>query len=368
MKAIVLHGPGQASVDSVPTPQPGPGSITIQVLHAMVHNNAKALINGTAGAGGHAMKQPYPNTPGGYGVGRVAASGPDTTAPELLRPGQLVIFDPFVRARDDGDVAILHGAFDGLDERTKSFTRDNWRNGCWAEYVHMPLENTWPVDETLLVGRLGLRTEELMFLGPLAVAYGGLRRIDVKAGETVVVTPATGLFSGAVVAVARAMGAVVVAVSRSADKLARMESIYPGLKTVVAGKTDNLTAAIAAHGPVDAVVDFSPPGATASEFLGQAILSLRRYGRVCLMGGRGDAALPVPYGFMVFKDLTIRGSWMYEREHVRALIKMAESGVLKLGKAAGLEVIASYPLEKMDEALDKGLEAGASELVVIGPQ
>ncbi|KFG82490.1 hypothetical protein MANI_117827 [Metarhizium anisopliae] len=53
MKAIVLHGPGQATVDSVPTPHPGPGSITIQVLHAMVHNAAKALIEGTAGAGGH---------------------------------------------------------------------------------------------------------------------------------------------------------------------------------------------------------------------------------------------------------------------------------------------------------------------------
>lgn len=313
MKAIVLHGPGQANVDSVPTPHPGPGSITIQVLHATVHNATKALIKGTAGARGHSMKQPYPNTPGGHGVGRVAASG------------QLVIFDPLCPRprREDGDVAILHDAFDGLDERTRAFARDSWRNGCWAEYVRVPLENTWPV------------------------------------GETVVVTPATGLFSGA---------AAVVAVSRSADKLARMEGIYPGLRTVVAGKTGNLAAAIAAHGPVDAVVDFSPPGATDSESLGQAILSLRRYGRVCLTGGRGDAALPVSHGFMVLKDLTVRASWMYEREHVRAPIKMAQPGVLKLGKAAGLEVIASYPLERMGEALDKGLEAGASELVVIGPQ
>lgn len=33
-----------------------------------------------------------------------------------------------------------------------------------------------------------------------------------------------------------------------------------------------------------------------------------------------------------------------------------------------MEVIAFYPLERMEEAPDKGLEAGASELVVIGPQ
>lgn len=71
---------------------------------------------------------------------------------------------------------------------------------------------------------------------------------------------------------------------------------------------------------------------------------------------------------MVFKDLALRASWMYEREHVRTLIKMVQPGVLKLGKAAGLEAIAFYPLERMEEEPDKGLEAGASELVVIGPQ
>ncbi|OAQ73482.1 isopropanol dehydrogenase [Pochonia chlamydosporia 170] len=368
MKAIVLHGPGQSSVDTVPTPHPNPGSITIKVLHAMIHNNAKNIIKGSAAAGGFQFQQPYPHIPGGYGVGRVAAPGPDTTMPEFRRPGQLVIFDPFVRARDDGDVAILHGAFDGIDERTKKFTRDNWRDGCWAEYVRMPLENTWAVDENRLLGQLALKTEDLVFFGPLAVAYGGLRKINLTAGETIVVTPATGLFSGAVVAVARAMGATVIAVSRNAEKLAELENNHPGLKTIVAGKTENLTEAIAAHGSIDVVVDFSPPSATDSEYLGQAIGALRRYGRVCLMGGRGDATLPVPHAMMVFKDLTVRGSWMYERDHVRTLVKMVETGVLKLGKAAGLEVIASYPLEKMDGALDKGAEVGASKMVVLGPQ
>jgi threonine dehydrogenase-like Zn-dependent dehydrogenase len=314
------------------------------------------------------MKQNYPSTPGGYGVGRVAAAGPDTTKPELLRPGQLVVFEPFIRARDDVDVAILHGAFDGLDARTQAFAGDNWRDGCWAEYVRIPLENTWAVDEDRLVGQLGMTREELCFFGPLAVAYGGLRKIDVKAGETIVVTPATGLFSGAAILAARAMGATVIAISRSAEKLTQLAKLFPGIKTIVAGQADDLTAAIAAHGPIDAVVEIGPPSATNSEILGQAIPALRRYGRVCLMGGRGDTTLPVHHGIMVFKDLTIRGSWMYEREHVKSLIKMVETGVLRFGKAAGQEIIASYPLEKMDEALDKGAEADISSLVVIGPQ
>ncbi|KAK2592540.1 hypothetical protein QQS21_009755 [Conoideocrella luteorostrata] len=366
MKAIVLRGPGQTSVESVPFPHPSSGSITIKVLHALMHNNAKTIIQGKGGAGGFPMDQPYPLIPGAYGIGRVAAVGPDTTSPELLRPGQLVFFEPFIRARDDSDVAILHGAFHGVDERTKKFSIDNWLNGCWAEYVRVPLENTWALNESCLQG-LGTKPEELVFLGPLAVAYGGLRRIDIKAGETIVITPATGFFSGAAIQAARAMGATVVAVSRNAEKLAELEQRHPGVKTVTAGEVENLTAAISAHGIIDAVVDVSPPAATDSPYLGQAILALRRYGRVCLMGGRSDATLPVPHGLMVFKDLTVRGSWMYEGEHIQTLIRMIESGVLKVGKAAGQQAVANYPLEKLEEALEKGEGVTASNLVVLSP-
>ncbi|KIE01607.1 isopropanol dehydrogenase, partial [Metarhizium majus ARSEF 297] len=273
----------------------------------MVHNAAKTLIKGTAGASGHSMKQPYPNTPGGHGVGRVAASGPDTTAPELLRPGQLVIFDPLCPRprREDGDVAILHGAFDGLDERTGAFARDSWRNGCWAEYVRAPLENTWPV------------------------------------GETVVVTPATGLFSGA---------AAVVAVSRSADKLARMEGIYPGLRTVVAGKTGNLTCGYCRPRPCGRCCGFQPPWRDGFRVSGPA-----------------DSFPPA-----VRTSLSHWWAWRCRAAGspwLHGVQGLGSGGlVLKLGKPAGLEVIASYPLERMDEALDKGLETGASELVAIGPQ
>ncbi|KID78339.1 uncharacterized protein G6M90_00g041490 [Metarhizium brunneum] len=214
MKAIVLHGPGQATVDSVLTPHPGPGSNTIQVLHAMVHNAAEALIEGTAG---------------GYGVGRVAASGPDTTALELLRPGHLSRSEDH-RGRQDG------------------------QSGCG--YCR-----PWP------------RWTLLWISDPLA------RRIR--------------------------------------SPWARR---------------------------------FFPSGGTDKS--------------VSLVG----VAMPRCPFPMVFKDLALRASWMYERTHVRALIKMAQAGVLKLGKAAGLDVIAFYPLEKMEEAPDKGLEAGALELVVIGPQ
>lgn len=367
MKALVVRARGDAGIDTVPVPRPGPGSITIRVLHAFINKQANNFVTGNAAPGGLPLELPYPLIPGGHGIGRVAAAGPDTTVPGLLQPGQLVMFEPFVRARDDQEVAIMTGAFAGIDERTQKFTRDNWRNGAWAEYTRQPLENTYVLDEGRLIDQLGLGAEDLDVLGPLSVLYGGLRKIDVKAGETIVVTPATGFYSAGTIAIARAMGASVIAVSRDEKKLAEMETVYPGLKTVCVSKTQDVTAAIVAHGRIDAVVDVSPPEAVGSEHLGQAIQALPRYGRVCLMGGRQDTVLQIPYRAAVFKDLTIRGSWMYEREHVLGLVKMVESGALKLGKQGGYEVIGSYPLDQYKEAMVKAGECSATQTVVISP-
>ena len=69
------------------------------------------------------------------------------------------------------------------------------------------------------------------------------------------------------------------------------------------------------------------------------------------MGGRADAVIPVNYATMVFKNLTIRGSFMYEREDVKGLIKLAESGRLAIGAIGGFPILAKIPLERYEEAL-----------------
>ena len=364
MDAIVMLSAGETSLQQEPTPTPTPGSAVLRVLHSHVQKNSRDLMRAENAAGGVAMTQPYPVIAGVGAIARVAAAGPDAAA---LKPGQLVFYEPFVRARDDRNVAIIVGAYDGSDARTKKFALDNWHHGSWAEYVRAPLENIIPLNEQRLK-TLGLAPQDLVQMGAMTVAYAALRKIGVHAGETVVVTPATGLYSGCVVAVARAIGAQVIAVGRTAAKLDELKAAFPGITTISLDATTNLTEAIlAVGGPVDAVVDISPPHATGSTHLGDAINAVRRYGRVCLMGGRGDAALPVSFGAMVFKDLTVRGSWMYEREHVLDVVKMVETGALALGKKGGYEVVGKFGYNELDEALDKGLEVSATKMVLIGP-
>jgi threonine dehydrogenase-like Zn-dependent dehydrogenase len=200
---------------------------------------------------------------------------------------------------------------------------------------------------------LGYTVSELVAIPVFCVAYGGFRTVDLKAGETVVVSPATGHFSMSAVAIADAIGASVIAVSRNADRLKQLRDIFPRVKTVVptgdvAADTQAIVAA--AGGYADVFADVSPPAAVGSKHLESCIGAVKQYGRVCLMGGRADPTLPVSYLTMVLKSLTIRGSFMYEREHVKGLIKLVESGRLPIGKAGGFPVVSEVPISRYEEA------------------
>jgi NADPH:quinone reductase-like Zn-dependent oxidoreductase len=58
------------------------------------------------------------------------------------------------------------------------------------------------------------------------VPYGGLRDIDLKPGETIIIAPAAGSFGGAAVKLALAMGALVIAVGRNPEALKKLAASY----------------------------------------------------------------------------------------------------------------------------------------------
>ena len=142
--------------------------------------------------------------PGGTSVARVAAVGPDATT---LKPGQLVYVHNFIAGRDNPDELCLFGFTSGFSPGTNSMVEKEWRDATLAEYSKVPLENCIPLDERRLLsapeqGGLGYNIDDLAYLGFPLVAYGGLRDIDLKPGETIVIAPATGQFGAAAVQMA----------------------------------------------------------------------------------------------------------------------------------------------------------------------
>ncbi|KAF7896641.1 uncharacterized protein EAF01_009044 [Botrytis porri] len=350
MRALYAKAQGQPlTLKTLPTPHPDPGSLIVQVLALSIEPSIQDLLDG---------KMPYlyaptPFIPGSRAIGRIAAIGPDTTT---LCIGQLVAIEPFVRGRDNPDVKILWGiGVFGHDPPAQKLI-EVWRDGSLAEYVKTPLENVYALDEKRLLGSqaeggLGYSLGDLSILARYMVAYGGFRGIDLKAGETVIVAPATGLFSSAAVEVALAMGARVVAVSRSLSKLQKLAAGNRRVEIVqTTGNYEEDLARIKTLGPVDAYLDLSPQEANGSSHIRACLMSLRDYGRASLMGVTTND-VDISYMMAVMKNLTIRGQYMYEREDVKGLIKLVESGLLKLGKEGGMEIVGEFSIEQWDEGI-----------------
>ncbi len=258
----------------------------------------------------------------------------------------------------------------GFTRESRHLYESTIRNGSFAEFVLAPVENTFLLGEARLLGDpssggLGYTVQELLFMVRATVAYGGLRSIDLKAGERIIITPSTGGVSGAAVDVALAMGASVIAAGRTAGSLAELKKMHPKIETVqYTGDLEADKKALGGFGPVDVVLDLSPPAASGVPSLSSAVGALKTYGRVCLMGSRADAALPIPSFEVSFKSLTIKGQFMFEREDQAGLIRLVEAGVLKIGKAAGQIVAASHKLDGISAAMEAAAEMPSRGRVV----
>jgi NADPH:quinone reductase-like Zn-dependent oxidoreductase len=163
---------------------------------------------------------PKPIVGGSSAIARIVAVGEDAV---ILQRGQLVWMDCVIRARDNPDSLFLTAIQEGMDAGSRKPSSDVWRDGAFAEYMKVPLENCIRLNESRLCRELGHTTRELMYMIYLLVPFGGLRDIRLEPGETIVVCPATGGFGGAGVQVAITMGARVIAMGRNEKELVRLK-------------------------------------------------------------------------------------------------------------------------------------------------
>ncbi|KAI8240951.1 Alcohol dehydrogenase 2 [Colletotrichum sp. SAR 10_99] len=320
------------NLEKTPTPKTTPvGSVLVRVLSTSVRPHNRAGFSGNS-----PLSLPVPYNPGDTGVGRVLAVGPDAVA---IKPGQLVYISGFYLARDDPEgTRVLTGLHDGFGEpgQAKLFKH---LGGLWRDVATVPLENAIPLNEKLL---------------RLSVAYGGVSAADLRAGETVIVAPATGHFSGAVAEVAPQIGCSVIALSRSASKLEPLTSRYPRITALeLSGDEKKDAAAIRALAPggADAYIDVAPPSATASpHHLTVSLGSLRSFGRAVFLGAMFD--VKINYMSLMVRNIIIKGQYMYIRAELVSLVKMVETGVIKLGKDAGHQIVnRGFSLEEWEEAV-----------------
>lgn len=359
MKAAVLKQFGSLlGVESVPRPQMGTGEVIVDVIASRVLSYSGEVFSGERQ---YLLRLPV--IPGPGAIGRVREVGPDATQ---LKVGDWVYCNPTICSRDGIDNPDI--TLQGWSARGEGGLRlqEYFGNGAWAEQMRVPTENAvsiGAIDEPSAVKWLGL--------GSMLVPYGGLLAADVKAGETVLISGATGNFGSCAVAVALAMGAgCVIATGRNIEALAALEASFG--KRVCTVQTrgdeedDRARMMAAAPGLIDCVFDILPPMANATQAR-TALMAVKPYGRIVLMGGVGMLGgddLSLPYPWIMRNCITIHGVWMYPPQAVTSLIKLVQSGLLSLDHFED----AVFDLDHVNAAVTHAAEnAGPFQQTVIKP-
>jgi alcohol dehydrogenase len=359
MRAAILNAFGSPLViETLPDPVLGTGEVIVDVVATRVLSYANEVFSGE-----RKYLLELPVVPGPGAIGRIRATGPDATH---LATGDWVYCDPTVRSRDDTVTPDI--TLQGWSARGEGGLRlqKHFRHGSFAEQMMVPTENVKPI------GAIDQgEAASWCAIGTCLVPYGGFLAAKLQAGETVLVSGATGNFGTAAVAVALAMGAgCVVAPGRNEAAMADLARRFgPRLRTVKLGGNedeDRQRMLAAAPGGIDCVLDILPPSVTTTT-VRAALMTVRPYGRVVLMGGvgmLGGAGLELPYPWIMRNCISIHGVWMYPPEATLGLVSLVRSGLLRLDDFAVTEFDLDHANEAVAHAAANG---GPFKMTVLRP-
>ena len=359
MKAAILKTLGKPlSIEDVAEPSLGTGEVIVDVAAAPVLSYAREVFSGE-----RRYLIELPIVPGCGAIGRVRAFGPDATR---LEKGDWVFCDPTVRSRDDAltpDITLQGWSARGVGGLRLA---RHFHDGPFAAQMRVPTENA------IRIGEIDpADAAKWCALNTMLVPYGGLLASNLQAGETLLVSGATGNFGGACVAIALAMGVrCVVAPGRNERVLADLQRRFgERIRTVkLTGNEDDDRERMraAAGAPIDCVMDLLPPSAT-TRTVRAAVMTVRPYGRVVLMGGvgmLGGDGLDLPYPWIMRNDITVRGKWMYPSEAVTLMTGLIRGGLLDLGHFD----VTSFKLDDVNEAVSHAAaNGGPFRMTVVHP-
>jgi NADPH:quinone reductase-like Zn-dependent oxidoreductase len=308
LKAVRIHedgGPEVLVYEDAPDPEPRPGEVLIR-LHASALNHLDVWVRKGL------PSVPKPRILGADGAGvRV-----DT--------GERVVINPGIE--HDGRILVVGEHGDGTN----------------AELIAVPETNVYPIPE-------GLSFEQAAAF-PLVfeTAYRMLvTRAGLRAGEWVLVWGIGGGVGTAALAIAKALGANVVATSSSDEKLARAREL--GADAVVNHRSEDVKAAVqeatGGHG-ADVVVEH------VGEATWKTSLDAAAYGgRIAVCGATSGPNPPAALHRVWWKQLSIVGSTMGTKEDFEGAYRLVAEG-----KALPL-VDEVFPLAETRRAHER-LEAG----------
>jgi NADPH:quinone reductase-like Zn-dependent oxidoreductase len=324
MRGVWLTGHGDMDkldiCQDIPVPVPGPHDVLVRVAAAGVNNtdiNTRVAwysknegVSEDASWSGKPLE--FPRIQGADVCGYIIAVGGEVSSDRI---GERVLIEPCIREAN-GNI---------LDQ---PWYFGSECDGGFAEYTVVACRHAHKIDSELSDVHLA------SFPCSYSTAENLLTRANVKTGERVLVTGASGGVGSAAVQLAKARGAYVWAVTTSAKADALKEL---GADGTILRETD-LIAEPGANS-VDVVVDL-----VAGDKWPQYLEVLRPGGRYAVAGAIAGPRVELDVRTLYLKDLSLFGCTVLEPEVFNNLIKCIEQGAIE-------PVVArSFALEEIRDA------------------
>jgi NADPH:quinone reductase-like Zn-dependent oxidoreductase len=339
MKAAVFSengGPEQIRIVDVAIPEPGPGEVRLRVAASALNHLDLWVRRGLP------IETTMPHIGGsdvagfidalGDGVGSVAGGGRALA----MEPGARVVVDPSLSC---GECEWCHLGEQPLCDSYRILGEHT--QGGFAEYVVVPARNLYPVPDGYPMEQAA--AAPLVFL----TAWRGLMtRGRLAAGESVLVTGASGGVATAAVQIAKHVGARVYAVTTSAsvDRVRDLgaDVVYDREQVDYAKEIWKDTG----KRGVDLVFD-----SVGEATWRQNVRAAARRGRIVVYGATTGPKLETDARVLFWKQLDIMGTTMSNRREFEDVMALVFAGRLK----PVLDVV--LPLEEARTAHER-LEAG----------
>ncbi|TAU24505.1 Zn-dependent oxidoreductase (plasmid) [Rhizobium ruizarguesonis] len=316
MAAVLLTGHGGLdklvySMD-VPVPRPADGEVLIRVTACGMNNTDVWVRQGAYGTEddpsavstwrrqGNTLT--FPRIQGTDTVGHIVAVGAGVNP---ARIGDRVMVDFSIYNRDDDSLADIDYMGHG-------------RDGGYAEYMALPAENAHVVATDLT------DVELATFCCAYLTGERMLERARLSVGERVLVTGASGGVGSAIIQLARARGAIPIAVAGPGKEAATLDI---GAEAVVTRGKGDLVEAIhsASRGqPIDVVADL-----VGGPLFNDLLKILRPEGRYTTAGAIAGPVVQLDLRTMYLKQLELHGSSQGSRADFRRIVGYIESGKIR---------------------------------------
>jgi zinc-binding alcohol dehydrogenase/oxidoreductase len=313
MRAWILdEAPGQYRHGEIELPPIGADDVQVRVRASALNHMDLWVTKGMP-------KPPLPHVPGCDVAGVVEAIGDEVTH---VAVGDEVVINPGVSPVAD---IVALGIDSPMGDGFMIYGEHCW--GGHATFAVAPSRN--------VLARPASRSWEESAAYPLAylTAYRMLRRARLRAGQTVLVVGVGGGVSSAALALARHMGADVVATSRSEAK--RSEALSMGAVAAFDSADTKW--------PVQADVVIESVGPATWE---QSVRSLKAGGRMVVCGGTSGTKVEINLPRLFFKQYEIIGSTMGSYEEFAEVTQLIDAGV-------AVQIDRTYPVEQYSEALER---------------